>query len=27
VGGKTYTRPATMTDAQWDAYKKSVGAQ
>jgi hypothetical protein len=27
VNGKTYTRPATMTDAQWDAYKKSVGAQ
>jgi hypothetical protein len=27
VGGKTYTRPATMTDAQWNAYKKSVGAQ
>lgn len=27
VGGKTYTRPATMTDAQWNAYKRSVGAQ
>jgi hypothetical protein len=27
VGGKTYTRPATMTDTQWDDYKRSVGAQ
>jgi hypothetical protein len=27
VGGKTYTRPATMTDTQWNAYKRSVGAQ
>jgi hypothetical protein len=27
VGGKTYTRPATMTDAQWNAYKRSVGVQ
>jgi hypothetical protein len=27
VGGKTYTRPANFTDAQWSAYKQSVGAQ
>jgi hypothetical protein len=27
VGGKTYARPATMTDAQWNAYKRSVGVQ
>ena len=27
VGGKTYTRPANFTDAQWGAYKQSVGAQ
>lgn len=27
VDGKTYTRPAQMTDAQWSAYKQSVGAQ
>jgi hypothetical protein len=27
VGGKTYTRPANFTDAQWVAYKQSVGAQ
>lgn len=26
VGGKTYARPATFTDAQWRDYKKSVGA-
>lgn len=26
VGGKTYTRPANFTDAQWVAYKQSVGA-
>jgi hypothetical protein len=25
--GKTYTRPAQMTDAQWNAYKQSLGAQ
>jgi hypothetical protein len=27
VGGKTYTRPANFTDAQWSAYKQSVGVQ
>ena len=27
VGGKTYSRPANFTDAQWSAYKQSVGAQ
>ena len=27
VGGKTYTRPANFTAAQWSAYKQSVGAQ
>lgn len=27
VGGKTYNRPANFTDAQWNAYKQSVGAQ
>jgi hypothetical protein len=27
VGGQTYNRPANFTDAQWNAYKKSVGAQ
>jgi len=27
VGGKTYTRPANFTDAQWSAYKQSVGAK
>lgn len=27
VGGKTYTRPANFTDAQWSEYKQSVGAQ
>jgi len=27
VGGKTYTRPTNFTDAQWNAYKQSVGAQ
>jgi len=27
VGGKTYTRPANFTDAQWSAYKQSMGAQ
>jgi hypothetical protein len=26
VGGQTYTRPANFTDAQWKAYKNSVGA-
>lgn len=25
VGGKTYTRPADFTDAQWAKYKQSVG--
>jgi hypothetical protein len=27
VGGQTYNRPANFTDAQWNAYKQSVGAQ
>ena len=27
VGGQTYTRPDNFTQAQWDAYKKSVGAK
>lgn len=27
VGDKTYTRPANFTDAQWSAYKQSVGAK
>jgi hypothetical protein len=27
VGGQTYTRPANFTDAQWSAYKQSVGAR
>lgn len=27
VAGKTYTRPANFTDAQWNAYKQSVGAK
>lgn len=27
VGGKTYNRPANFTDAQWNAYKQSVGAK
>ena len=27
VGDKTYTRPANFTDAQWNAYKQSVGAR
>lgn len=27
VGDKIYTRPANFTDAQWNAYKQSVGAQ
>jgi len=27
VGGKTYTRPENFTDADWDAYTQSVGAQ
>jgi hypothetical protein len=27
VGGQTYTRPANFTDAQWNAYKQSVGAK
>jgi hypothetical protein len=27
VGGRTYTRPANFTDAQWNSYKQSVGAQ
>ena len=27
VDGQTYTRPANFTDAQWNAYKQSVGAK
>lgn len=27
VGGKTYSKPAGMSDADWTAYKKEVGAQ
>jgi len=27
VGNQTYTRPANFTDAQWNAYKQSVGAK
>lgn len=27
VGGKTYTRPANMTNEQWQAYKQSQGVQ
>jgi hypothetical protein len=27
VGGQTYTRPANFSDAQWSAYKQSVGAK
>lgn len=27
VGNQTYTRPANFTDAQWSAYKQSVGAK
>lgn len=27
VNGQTYTRPANFTDAQWSAYKQSVGAR
>jgi len=27
VGGQTFNRPANFTDAQWSAYKQSVGAQ
>lgn len=27
VGSQTYTRPANFTDAQWAAYKQSVGAK
>lgn len=27
VGNKTYTKPANFTDAQWSAYKASVGAK
>lgn len=27
VGNKTYARPANFTDAQWNAYKQSVGAK
>jgi hypothetical protein len=27
VGGQTYTRPANFTDAQWSAYKQSVGVK
>lgn len=27
IGGKTYTKPANMTDAQWAKYKKDMGVQ
>jgi len=27
VGGQTYTRPANFNDAQWNAYKQSVGVR
>ena len=27
VGGKTYARPANFTDAQWSAYKQSMGVK
>ena len=27
VGGKTYSRPPSFTDAQWAAYKESMGAK
>ena len=27
VNGKMYNRPSNFTDAQWDAYKKTVGAK
>jgi len=27
VNGQTYTRPANFTDAQWNAYKQSMGVQ
>jgi len=27
VGDQTYVRPGNFTDAQWDAYKKAVGAK
>jgi hypothetical protein len=27
VNGQTFNRPANFTDAQWSAYKQSVGAQ
>jgi hypothetical protein len=27
VGNQTFNRPANFTDAQWNAYKKSVGVQ
>jgi hypothetical protein len=27
VGGRTYARPANFTDAQWSAYKQSVGVR
>jgi hypothetical protein len=27
VGGKTYTRPPNFTDAQWQDYKRAVGAK
>lgn len=27
VGNQTYSRPASFTDAQWNAYKQSVGAK
>ena len=27
IGGKTYTKPANMTDAQWAKYKRDMGVQ
>jgi len=27
ISGQTYTKPANMTEAQWDAYKKSQGVK
>ena len=27
IGGQTYSKPANMTDAQWEQYKKSQGAK
>lgn len=27
VGGQTYERPSNFTDAQWNAYKQSMGVK